>query len=180
MYSRTVGWRTIEATRGSMRGESAFSLIDRPRHHATRDRAMGFCYSAISPLLRSIHWKAALNALPIWDSMDTTATERRRSSAQSPNSICVDPSIPLSRNGREIIREHRQLILSLLFTPRSRHVDVAERSLEKLRTFNPICFLFQRGSTHMCGTRCYTDARARRFREIRRVVSNIDIPSGHP
>src|SRR5215831_11061540 len=44
VHARRSAGAAIEATRSALRGEKALSLMRPPGHHATRDRAMGFCY----------------------------------------------------------------------------------------------------------------------------------------
>src|SRR6266480_2403907 len=44
MYARRSARAAIETARAALRGEPAFSFMRPPGHHATRDRAMGFCY----------------------------------------------------------------------------------------------------------------------------------------
>ena len=43
-YARASVAAALDALAAARRGESVFSLMRPPGHHATRDRAMGFCY----------------------------------------------------------------------------------------------------------------------------------------
>jgi len=43
-YARASVAAALDALAAARRGENVFSLIRPPGHHATRDRAMGFCY----------------------------------------------------------------------------------------------------------------------------------------
>ncbi len=43
-YARAAAGAAIAAARQSLGGDKTFSLMRPPGHHATRDRAMGFCY----------------------------------------------------------------------------------------------------------------------------------------
>jgi len=43
-YARASAAAALDALEAARRGENVFSLMRPPGHHATRDRAMGFCY----------------------------------------------------------------------------------------------------------------------------------------
>jgi acetoin utilization deacetylase AcuC-like enzyme len=68
MHARCAAGHAIRAAGLALEGETAFSLMRPPGHHATRDRAMGFCYlnsASIAALVAQAEFGA--DRIAIWD-----------------------------------------------------------------------------------------------------------------
>jgi len=147
IYARHSAGAAIEAARAALRGESAFSLMRPPGHHAPRDRAMGFCYFG----------NVAIAAL---DALTTTKVER----------VAIWDFDGHHGNGTEAIVAHNERIRFASihqfpaypgtgaksfanienypvapFTPRKQHMDVAKLALEKLVAFKSSLLLVSAG-----------------------------------
>src|SRR5438067_12410116 len=67
VHARRSAGAAIEATRSALRGEAAFSLMRPPGHHATRDRAMGFCYFSNVAVAALDALENGAERIAIWD-----------------------------------------------------------------------------------------------------------------
>ncbi|MFL6545089.1 MAG: histone deacetylase family protein [Candidatus Udaeobacter sp.] len=67
MHARHSAGAAIEAARSAVRGAPAFSLMRPPGHHATRDRAMGFCYFNNGAVAALDGLRNGIERIAIWD-----------------------------------------------------------------------------------------------------------------
>jgi acetoin utilization deacetylase AcuC-like enzyme len=136
----------VDVAREALKGKAAFSLMRPPGHHATRDRAMGFCYFSNVAV-------AALDALgngaqrvAIWDfdahhgngTEDIVANNPRIAFA----SIHQFPGYP-GTGTRSFVNVHNLPVAPL--TPRSAHVGEVGRALHELIAFKPDLLLVSAG-----------------------------------
>ena len=67
LHARHSAGAAIDTARSAVRGELAFSLMRPPGHHATRDRAMGFCYFNNVAVAALDALENGIERIAIWD-----------------------------------------------------------------------------------------------------------------
>ena len=136
----------IEAARAALSGERAFSLMRPPGHHATPDRAMGFCYLNNIAIAALDALDNSANRVVIWDfdAHHGNGTEAivANNSRVAFASIHQFPGYP--GTGTKSFANVTNYPLGP-GTPRHHHVEVAKRALEKLVAFKPDLLLVSAG-----------------------------------
>ncbi len=136
----------IDAGQTAVRGERAFSLMRPPGHHATRDRAMGFCYFSNVGIAALDALENGVGRVAIWDFDAHHGNGTEAIVAGNPRivfaSIHQFPAYP-GTGAKSFANIHNYPVAPR--TARAQHVDVAERALEDLLRFKPDLLLVSAG-----------------------------------
>jgi acetoin utilization deacetylase AcuC-like enzyme len=136
----------IDAAQAALRGERAFSLMRPPGHHASRDRAMGFCYFNNIAIAALEALENGAKRVAIWDFDAHHGNGTEAVVAHKPEiafaSIHQFPAYP--GTGEKSFANISNYPVAP-YTPRTQHVDIAERALKKLIQFKPDPLLVSAG-----------------------------------
>ena len=146
VHARRSAGAAIEAMRSALRGENALSLMRPPGHHATRDGAMGFCYFNNVAVAALEALESGAERIAIWDfdghhGNGTEAIVAHNLRIQFA-SIHQFPAYP-GTGAKSFANINNYPIAP--YTPRSRIVDLARHSLDKLIAFEPDLLLVSAG-----------------------------------
>ncbi len=146
MYARQSAGGAIEAARAALRGESALNLMRPPGHHATRNRAMGFCYFSNIAIAALDALETGAERVAIWDFDGHHGNGTEAIVMHNPRirfaSIHQFPAYP-GTGAKSFANIDNYPVAP--FTPRTELLDRAEAALDKLIAFKPNLLLISAG-----------------------------------
>jgi acetoin utilization deacetylase AcuC-like enzyme len=177
-YARHSAGAAVEAARTALRGEFAFSLMRPPGHHATRDRAMGFCYFSNVAVGALDALEKGAERVAIWDFDGHHGNGTEAIVAHNEGirfaSIHQFPAYP--GTGAKSLANIDNYPLAP-FTPRNKHLNVANYSLEQLLKFKPDLLLVSAGfDAYARDPLLQMSLEHEDFAKFGRWLSQIDVP----
>ena len=168
----------IATARAALAGRPAFSLMRPPGHHATRNRAMGFCYFSNIAIAALDALEHGAERVGIWDFDAHHGNGTEAIVANNPQikfaSIHQFPAYP--GTGRKSFANIDNYPIAP-YTPRNEHVDIAKRALDKLLGFEPDLLLVSAGFDAYSGDPLVQmTLEAEDFAEFGQWLSQINIP----
>jgi acetoin utilization deacetylase AcuC-like enzyme len=143
--SRSAG-AALDAARAALHDAPAFSLMRPPGHHATRDRAMGFCYFNNIAVAALDAIESGAERVAIWDFDAHHGNGTEAIVADNPRiafaSIHQFPAYP--GTGIKSFANIDNYVVAPNM-PRAEHVDAAECALKKLVKLKPDLLLVSAG-----------------------------------
>ena len=161
-FARSAAGAAIAAAQAAIKGEKAFSLMRPPGHHATRDRAMGFCYFSNIAV-------GALDALTVAGGGDA-GPGSTIPATKNINKVAIWDFDAHHGNGTEdIVRDKQQIAFASIhqspgypgtglqsfdriynfpvppYTARETHMQQCEKALDLLLEFRPELLLVSAG-----------------------------------
>ena len=146
VHARRSAGAAIEAMRSALRGEPAISLMRPPGHHATRGRAMGFCYFSNVAVAALDALENNTERIAIWDFDGHHGNGTEAIVANNERirfaSIHQFPAYP--GTGAKSFANINNYPISP-YTPREAILGIARRSLDNLIGFEPDLLLVSAG-----------------------------------
>jgi len=174
-YARHSAGAAVEAARTALRGEFAFSLMRPPGHHATRDRAMGFCYFSNVAVGALDALEKGAERVAIWD-FDGHHGNGTEAIVAHNEGIRFASIHQFPGTGAKSLANIDNYPLAP-FTPRNKHLNVANYSLEQLLKFKPDLLLVSAGfDAYARDPLLQMSLEHEDFAKFGRWLSQIDVP----